>query len=233
MPVADNIRSLRDRTSRDLDAVHDYFEHSLFVWQSFRDLVRLGHKTTTQNRATGTTIDQDGLVGLASHYTREYLATFTFRQFVSTFEGFLFEILYLMLRHNPRQLARKQLVFEAVLDAADREEIIAAVILKHLNELKYENLRAWFDALDRAVHLDCPSEDEIELLAEVKAARAILEDNAGIVNETYLRKAGNKARYAVGKRLEIDDAYHLASWSLIKKVVGNVSTAAVARLGSS
>ncbi len=182
---------------------------------------------------TGTTIDQDGLLLLVPHYTTEYLATFTFRQFVSTLEVFLFEMLYLLLRHNPRQLARKQLVFEAVLDAANREEIISGVILKHLNELKYETLRAWFDALQRAVRLDCPSDDEIDTLAEIKAARDILEHNAGVVNETYLRKAGGKARYVVGDRLEVDDTYHLASWRLIKKVVGDVSSAAVARLAGS
>src|ERR1700722_16786774 len=106
------------------------------------------------------------------------------------------------------------------------------VILKHLNELKYETLRAWFEALDKAVHLDCPSEDEINSLAEVKASRDILEHNAGVVNETYLRKAGTKARYGLGKRVEIDDDYHLASWRLIKKVVVEVSTAAVGRLTS-
>ena len=41
------------------------------------------------NLATGARIDQDGLVRLAPQYTREYLATFTFRQFVSAFEAFL------------------------------------------------------------------------------------------------------------------------------------------------
>ncbi len=52
-------------------------------------------------------------------------------------------------------------------------------------------------------------------------------------NETYLRKAVKKVRHVMGDQVEIDDDYYLASWRLIKKVVGEVSSAAVARLGSS
>ena len=47
-----------------------------------------GHTVVSQNLATGTTIDEKGLLSLAPLYTREYLATFTFRHFVSTFEAF-------------------------------------------------------------------------------------------------------------------------------------------------
>ena len=35
MPVADDLRGLVDRAMRDLDAVHDFFEHSKLVWRSF------------------------------------------------------------------------------------------------------------------------------------------------------------------------------------------------------
>ena len=119
---------------------------------------------------------------------------------------------------------------ETVLKAADREDIISGVTLKRLNDLRYENLREWFVTLNRAVQLDCPSEDEIDALAEVKAARDILEHNAGVVNEVYLRKAGKKARYTAGEHVEIDDSYHLASWQLIKKVVAEDTAAAIAKL---
>ena len=45
---------------------------------------------------------------------------------------------------------------------------------------------------------NAPTEDEIDALAEIKAARDILEHNAGVVNEIYRRKAGKRARYEVG-----------------------------------
>ncbi len=167
---------------------------------------------------------------LAPQYIREYLATFTFRQFVSAFEAFLFNFLHRLLLHNPWQFSERQLDFGTVLKAASRDEIVSGVILRQLNELRYEHLREWFVAVNRAVKLDCPAEDEIDALAEIKAGRDILEHNAGIVNEVYRRKAGKKARYGVGDHIELEDTYHLESWRLIKKVVRDVTSAAVTRL---
>jgi hypothetical protein len=104
------------------------------------------------------------------------------------------------------------------------------VILKQLNELKYEHLRKWFEAVNKTVKLDCPTKDEIDALAEIKAARDILEHNAGVVNKIYLRKAGEKSRYGIGDHIEIEDVYHLESWMLIKKVVQDITSAAIVRL---
>jgi len=232
MPVTDDLRAIADGAHRELDRVYDFFEHSKLVWNTFEDLVAQGHKVVFQSVATGTAVDQTGLLGLTSRYTREYLAAFTFRQFVSVFEVFLFDFLHRLLRHNPWQFARTLLEFEVVLKAADRDAVISGVIAKRLNELKYENVREWFDALSKTVRLDCPSDDEVASLAEIKAARDILEHSAGVVNAIYLRKAGSKARFADGDAIEIDDAYHLESWRLIKKVVSDLAAAAIAKIGT-
>ena len=224
---------LAERTNRELDAVHDFFEHSKFVWDIFQLQVSRGYKAWVQDHATGSAIDQDELLRRAPQYMRRYLAVFTFRQFVSTFEVFLFSFLHRILLHNPWQFAKTRMDFDVILKAKDRDEAISEVILKQLNELRYEKLRDWFDGLNRALQLDCPSDEEINALAEVKATRDILEHNAGVVNDIYLRKAGNKARYIVGEQIEIDDTYHLESWRLIKKVVGDVSGAALVRLAPS
>src|SRR5262249_36446881 len=149
---------------------------------------------------------------------------------VSAFEAFLFNFLHRLLVHNPWQLSEKQLEFTTVLKAANRDEVVSGVILKHMNELKYEQLREWFVAINKAVKLDCPTEDEIDALAEIKAAREILEHNAGIVNEIYRRKAGRRARYEVGDHVEIEDAYHLDSWRLMKNIARDLTSAALGRL---
>ena len=230
MAVADDLQSIATRAHRELDSVHDFFEHSKIVWRSFQVLVDEGHKVEAVNLVTKTRIDQDGLVALAPQYTRDYLSTFTFRQFVSAFEAFLFNFLHRLLLKNPWQLAKSQLEFEIVLRAKDRDEVISGMILKQLNELKYNALREWFVAAERAVKLGCPSADEIDTLAEVKATRDILEHNSGVVNDIYRRKAGKKARYAVDDHIEINDTYHLESWRLIKKVVTDVTSAAIAKL---
>jgi hypothetical protein len=230
MSLQDDLRRIADGAQRELDSVHDFFEHSKMVWRSFQILVDQGHKVAAENLATGTRIDQDGLIRLAPQYTRDYLSTFTFRQFVSAFEVFLFNFLHRLLFPNPWQFAKSQMEFEIVLKAGDRDEIISGMILKQLNELKYDTLREWFVAIEKAVNLGCPTPDEIDTLAEVKAARDILEHNAGVVNEIYRRKAARKARYAIGDHIEIDDTYHLESWRLIKKVVADITNAAISKL---
>ena len=230
MPLADDLRALADRTQRELDSVHDFFEHSKIIWRTFQVFVEEGHKVVAENLATGTSIDQDGLIALAPQYTREYLAAFTFRQFISTFEVFLFDFLYRLLLHNPWQFGKSQVEFEVILKASDRDDVIAQVLWKQLNDLKFKSVRDWFLALKKAVKLDCPNDEEIEVLSEVKATRDLLEHNAGVVNEVYLRKAGKRTRYAVGDHVELDDSYHLESWKLIKKIVGEVTGSAITKL---
>lgn len=232
MGVGDDLRGVADRARRDLVSVHDFFFHSRSVWRSFGEYVGRGYALTETNAVTGTTVDQNGLLRLEPDYLRLYLITLTFKQFVATFEAFFFDFLHRLLRHNPWQFARSQLDFEAVLKAHDRDEIIAAVLGKQLNELKYEGPREWFAALTKAVRLDCPRDDEVDALAEIKATRDLFEHNAGVVNDVYLRKAGKKARYPLGDLAEVDGPYHLASWSLLKKLVDDLSGAAVARLAA-
>jgi len=65
MSVMDDLRVITERADSELNAVHDFFEHSKIVWRSFQILVGEGHKVSAENLATGTRIDQDGLVRLA------------------------------------------------------------------------------------------------------------------------------------------------------------------------
>lgn len=230
MGIEEDLRAVGDRARRDLIAVHDFFARSVAVWANFEVFVRQGHTFSHTNPATGNTVDQHELIHLTPDYLRRYLTVFTFKQFVSSFEVFFFDFLHRLARHNPWQFARSQLGFEVVLNAADRDEVIAAVLAKQLNELKYERPREWFAALNKIVKLDSPADDAIDTLAEIKATRDVLEHNSGLVNETYVRKAGKKARFAAGDFAEIDEPYHLASWSLLHNIADDLTTAALARL---
>jgi hypothetical protein len=119
----------------------------------------------------------------------------------------------------------------AVLKAADKNAIVLSGVDRELNELKYERLVDWFAYLDRLAKLDCPTADEVEKLGEIKASRDILVHNNGIANATYASKAGSRARFGDGEKLEIPKQYHLASWEIINKVVRDVSAAAIAKAG--
>jgi hypothetical protein len=39
MPVTDDLRVIAEQANRELNAVHDFFEHSGIVWRSFRTLL--------------------------------------------------------------------------------------------------------------------------------------------------------------------------------------------------
>jgi hypothetical protein len=49
------------------------------------------------------------------------------------------------------------------------------------------------------------------------------------VNQTYLDKAGRRARYVLGQRLEIPEPYLHDAWTLIGDLVREIATAAIAK----
>ena len=75
----------------------------------------------------------------------------------------------------------------------------------------------------------CPTVDEIERLAEIKASRDILVHNKGIANAAYVAKAGSRARCRDGEKLRLPERSHRESWETIRKVVLDVSAAATAK----
>jgi hypothetical protein len=101
---------------------------------------------------------------------------------------------------------------------------------RELNELKYDRPAAWFEYMNKTVHLGCPTTDEIERVAEMKAGRDLLIHNSGIVNRTYLDKAGIQARYALGDKVVIDRRYFEGCWRLARKLVDDITSAAKRRL---
>ena len=157
----------------------------------------------------------------------------TFQYFVSLFEDFFFELLRSGLLPTRAACPRSRSRWAAVLKAPDKSAIVLTVVDKELNELKYERLADWFAYLERLTNLGCPTADEIEKLAEIKASRDILVHNNGIANATYVSKGGTRARYQDGEKLGIPEQYHRTSWEAINKVVRDVSAAAIAKIGHS
>ncbi len=229
MALADDIQALTSRTLSTLEASHDYYTYTKRVWRLLQQIVKEGRKFTFRNLTTGTRVDEQVLLGRAQLYVTDYLISSTFQAFVSLFEDFFFELLRFWLAAYPASLSKKQVEVGAVLQAPDKSAIVLRVVDKELNELKYERLADWFAYLERLTKLGCPTDDEIEKLAEIKASRDILVHNNGITNATYVSKAGTWARYQDGEKLEIPEQYHRATWETINKVVRDVAAAAVAK----
>jgi len=133
----------------------------------------------------------------------------------------------------PQSLSSKQVDFKMVLDAPDKDAITRYVVSKELNEIAYERPKDWFVYLEGRMKLGCPSVEEIDRLGEAKASRDVLAHNRGIANKIYQAKAGKFARYKEGERIEIPEQYHRGTWELIRKVVSDISSAAIAKVEAS
>jgi hypothetical protein len=229
MPLADDIQDLMDRTFAALDASHDYYTYTKRTWRFVQEIIKEGREISFRNPTTRTRVDKLTLLRQSRLYLTNYLAPWSFQHFVSLFEDFVFELLRTWLVACPGSLSKKTVDVATILKAVDTRAVLLTVVDKELNELKYERLADWFAYLERLTHVGCPSTDEIQRLAEIKASRDILVHNNGLANATYLSKAGSLARYRAGEQLQIPEKYHRESWETIKRVVGDLATALIAK----
>jgi hypothetical protein len=230
MPLADDIRALRDRTSADLTAAHDYYTDTKLAWDIVRRFVDGGKSFSSQSTTTGTVTTQSDLVGKSHAYVAGHLTEATFLQFISIFENFFFDLVRLWLTAYPKNLSGKKVDFEDVLAAPDKDAITAQVVGRELNEFLYKRPAGWFDYLEEKAKLGCPTRDEVAEVAERKASRDVLVHNRGVASKTYESKAGSLARYSDGQRIDIPEQYHRKTWELLRKVVADVSDAAAAKV---
>jgi hypothetical protein len=229
--IEDEIDALATHTQNDLDDLFNFGAQNDLIWEDFAKRVREGHTLTTRIIETETEVTEQNLINLYPRYKITYLHGLSFVQLTSVFEAFLFDFLRLLITNDPRHLAqKKQIEVGVALSVADRGALVLLIAERELNELKYDRPRAWFDYMSKIVKLGCPTEDEIERIAEMKAVRDLLIHNSGVVNKTYLDKAGTKARYAVGDPVVMDRPYFNDCWELAKKLVDDVAAAAKRRL---
>jgi hypothetical protein len=230
MALADDIGALRDRVLADLSAAHDYYTDTKIAWRIVHELVQAGQTFSIRNMATGTVTSQADLAGKSRGYVAGQLAEATFQQFISIFENYFFDLLRLWLMAYPQNLIGKKVDFKAVLEAPDKDAITFLVVSKELNEILYDRPAGWFAYLEDKAKLGCPTPDEIERIAEAKASRDVLVHGRGVAGKTYEAKAGRLARYKDGQRIDIPEHYHRDTWELVRKVVTDISNAAIAKL---
>lgn len=230
MALAANIQALRDRVLTDLNTAHDYYTDTKIAWDIVRQVIAAGHTFSIRNMTTGTVTTQADLAGKARGYVAEQLAAATFQQFISIFENFFLDLLRLWLMAYPQSLSLKKVDFQMVLDAPDKDAITLLVVNKELNEILYDRPTGWFKYLEDKAKLDCPTPDEIDRIAEAKASRDVLVHNRGVAGKTYESKGGKLARYKDGQRIDIPEQYHRDTWELIRKVITDISNAAIAKV---
>jgi hypothetical protein len=229
MALSDDIKNLRDQILVDLTAAHDYYTDTKSAWRMVKKVISAGRRMTVRSTTTGTVTTQAELSLKARGYVTRQLAEATFQQFVSIFENFYFDLLRLWLTAYPRSLGKKTVDFKTILELPDKDAITGFVVGKELNEVLYERPSEWFAYLEDKAKLGCPTANEIDRIAEAKASRDVLVHNKGVANKTYESKAGNLARFHDGERIDITEPYHRETWELIRKIVTDVSDAAIAK----
>jgi hypothetical protein len=229
--IADEIDALARRTRNDLDDLSDFGVHDHLIWKHFGRWVKEGNRLKSKNPRTRSEVTERDLVKRYTRYRTTYVHGLGFVQLTTVFEAFVFDFLRLLLTNDSRHLAqKKQIEVGVVLAAADKESILWLIVDRELNELKYDRPKAWFDYMNKVVKLGCPTEDQIDRVAEMNAARDLIIHNSGIVNAIYLDKAGSKARYALGNTVVIDRADFDDCWVLAKRLVDDIAAAAKRRL---
>ena len=229
MPLQSELITLRDQILSDLDSVDDYFIHSQAAWRIVTGKIEEGNAIKVRNYTTGSVITERELPDRIQAYVSGYLAGSTFQQSVSLFEDFVFGLLRIWLLSYPFRLERKQVPMSIILTATHLDDVKLGAVNRELHELGYKKVRDWFAYLEDMAKLGCPTSDEIESLAEIKATRDIFVHNRGVVSTIYEEKAGSKKRGNVGDRLDLTRSYHRRSWSLIRRVVSDMSAAAIAK----
>ncbi len=230
MALADDLKTLRDQTLADLAAAHDYYTDTKIAWRMVHKTIVFGHMITIRNVTTGTVTTQAELKAKARGYVSEQLAQATFQQFISIFENFYFELLRLWLTSYPHSLGKKTVDFRTILELPDKDAITGLIVRKELNEVLYARPTEWFAYLEDMAKLGCPTADEIKRIAEAKASRDVFAHNKGIANKIYEAKAGDLARFHDGDRMTIPEYYHRETWALIRKIVSDLSNAAISKV---
>lgn len=230
MALADDIQSLRDRVLADFNAAHDYYTDTKIAWEITLESIGAGRTFLIQSLTTGTATTHVDLAGKSTGYVDEQLAEATFQQFIAIFENFFFDLVRLWLTAYPKSLGGKQVAYEDILLAPDKDAITSQVVGRELNEVLYKRPSGWFDYLEDKAKLGCPTPDEISQIAEAKASRDVLAHSRGVASKTYESKSGKLARYSDGQRIEIPEPYHRQTWELLRKVVADISDAAIAKV---
>lgn len=82
----------------------------------------------------------------------------------------------------------------------------------------YANPRCQSEYFRKALSINI-SDDEWNKWYEIKATRDIIVHNLGIINETYIEKAGVSSRGNLGDAIRVDTSYFLSSIKFMKKII--------------
>lgn len=153
-----------------------------------------------------------------------YYSTFTY--LVAGMEDFFTQLIKLILQKDNRRLlvTIKDINFKSKYDlenivlANNKEDIIDFIIEDRIISIMYAKSRCQSEYFRKALSINI-SDDEWNKWYEIKATRDIIVHNLGIINETYIEKAGVSSRGNLGDAIRVDTSYFLSSIKFMKKII--------------
>ena len=153
---------------------------------------------------------------------------------VAIAENYMSEVLRLVLRAFPEKLKSqgKKVDLDLVLDSADIEGLVSTIIEHQIHSVFFAAPEKYFKYIETILSIKI-AEPSKEQYVEVKATRDLLVHNEGIINETYVRKAGRLARGKVGDTIPVDEMYFDPAIRTMKKLVNNICNRSIKKFGES
>ena len=147
---------------------------------------------------------------------------------VAHFEAYLADLMVLFLMHYPKRSNEtvKDLipcktisVFELV-DSKDKDALLRSVFVTHADSVFRLSPKLYLEYMTKLLGAEpCAS---TESFCEVAATRDLVVHNRLEINETYIKKAGKKARGKVGDRVSIDALYYDDTMKHMKRVANHL-----------
>jgi len=153
---------------------------------------------------------------------------------VALTENYLAEMLRLICIGYPDKLKiqEKKIDMEIVLRKTSIKSLLLELIDRQIHALFYKAPADYFEHFEKITSIEI--NDEIKRkYSEIKASRDLLIHNEGIINQTYISKAGEYARGKINDEIDLDEIYFDDSISLMKKLINTVYSKLLKKYGES
>ncbi len=146
---------------------------------------------------------------------------------ISRVEAFLVECLEIAVSAHPGKLSvlmddRQGVPLDVFLGGSTKEDIVAEMVRLKAENLTYLPPAKYIERLEKVLSIDL-DDAVVKDFIEAKASRDIIVHGTGVINSTYLTKAGDRARGKPRELLPIDLKYFQHVVVTAKRLSGDIA----------
>lgn len=183
---------------------------------------------STKTRGEVKTLTRNNAAASKERIIKKDIYNSAFVYLVAAVEDYLSKIMTLVLLYDSKRIkctipgvSFTQQVSVVDLVDMDKDEILIDIINQRVQSLFYASPAKQLEYFDKALNLQL--NDEIwGKWVEIKARRDLWIHNAGVVNQTYITKAGDYKLCELGEEAIIGNDYFCCSISYLKSMIGYI-----------